>query len=539
MFWKLNPTSPAYNIPEVIHFDGEFDPAAVQFALDETVRRHEALRTTFRETESGVVQVVSPDPLPMPVKVTDLRGVPETERADRLAATLYDEANAPFDLATDLPVRLTAIRVTDARTSVLLVVHHIVCDGTSIACLLKEYAAFYRAAREDTPPDLPPAPPGYTEVVRQQLAALSGPNLREELDYWRDRLTGVRGSALPRDRDSRPTANSLRTDAVSTVLEPELAAAVLEHARRARTTPFAVLLCAMQVMIAIGTSEDEVALGTVTSGRPRRFAATVGMLANTVVIKSAIDRAASFAAVLDDVSLDVMDALDYQDLPYSRVIAELHGSGRGQGDDLVRTMFVAAASSGRDAGAKRDYEIPAYRVEGPFELIVLCHVMGEVVALDWEFALRSYSRETAAGYRDAYREILAALLRDPDAPIDSLKLTDVLARLVPNAYPPSAAGAPNSVTSGVEPPAAGTSDNPAADDAVLSPVEEAVAAIWSEILDIPVTAPSDNFFQLGGHSMVASRAVALVRRKVAPATMRLLFDHPELRDFCAQLPTTR
>jgi hypothetical protein len=530
VFWKLNPTSAAYNLPVVFQVEGEFDAAAAQFAFDQTVRRHEALRTTFRETESGVVQVVSGDPGPLPVKVVDLRGVPEAERDERLAAVVHAETNAPFDLATEPSIRLTAIRVAPARTSFVLALHHIVCDGTSASRVLADFEAFHQAARQRTVPQLPPAPPGYTEVVRRQLAGLSGQGLREELDYWRDRLTGVRGSALPGDGGDRPAAGTHRTCAVSTYLEPELAAAVLDHARRARATPFAVLLCTMQVMIALATGDGEVVLGTTTEGRSRRFAATVGMLANTLVIRSAIDPSASFAALLSEVSLDLMDALDHQDLPYSRAIAQLPGSGRGLGDDLIRTMFAAGAGGGLTDRDARDSGVPAYRVEGPFELITLCYVQGPVVALDWEFALRTYSRATAAGYRDAYREILAAVLRDPEAPIGSLGLTEVLTRLVPDASRTNVAVPSEPVSA--DP---GTADGAGAGEAALSPVEAAVAAIWSEFLQVPVESPADDFFLLGGHSMVASQVVAVVRRKVAPVTMRKLFDHPRLRDFCALL----
>lgn len=525
VFWKLNPASAAYNMPEVVHVEGEFDLAAARHAFDETVRRHEALRTTFRETEAGVVQVVSKDPGPMPVKVVDLRAVPEAERADRFTATLHAEANTSFDLAAAPPIKLTAIRVAETRTALVLVVHHIACDGTSMSSLIEDFEAFHLAARQGTPPDLPPAPPGYTEVVRRQLDALSGQSLREELDYWREQLTGARGSALPGDGGGvAPGDGSHRTCAVSTILEPELAVAVFDHARRARATPFAVLLCTMQVMVALASGAGEVVLGTASEGRSRRFAGTVGMLANTLVIKSAVDPAASFATLLGEVSFDVMDALDHQDLPYSRVITELHGSGRGLGDDLIRTMFT----SGSGGGDERHTGVPAYRVEGPFENVTLCYVGDARISMDWEFALRSYSRATAAGYRDAYQEILTALLREPEAPIESLGLTGVLARLVPNAS--------QAVISEVEPAAAVTSE---VGDTVLSPVEAAVAEIWAEFLDVAVESPSDDFFELGGHSMVASQVVAVVRRKVARTTMRKLFDHPRLRDFCAQLDAAK
>jgi non-ribosomal peptide synthetase component F len=286
-------------------------------------------------------------------------------------------------------------------------------------------------------------------------------------------------------------------------------------------------------MIALASGDGEVVLGTTTDGRSRRFAATVGMLANTLIIKSAIDTSASFAAVLGEVSLNLMDALDHQELPYSRVIAELSGSGRGLGEDLIRTMFAGGAHGGLTVREERDAGVPAYRVEGPFEVMTLCYVEGSMVALDWEFALRSYSRETAAGYRDAYQTILAAVLRDPEAPIDSLGLTDMLTRLVPDASPTAVAVSPGAgASNGAD---AGTSNGGPAGHTSLSPVEAAVAAIWAEFLQVPVESPLDDFFKLGGQSMVASQVVAVVRRKVAPATMRILFDHPQLRDFCAQL----
>lgn len=527
LFWRLNPTSPAYSMPEVFYFDGDFDAEAAEFAFNETIRRHEALRTTFHEADSGVVQVIDRDPEPVSVNVVDLRGLPAAVQTERLESVLDAEANLPFDLSAGPAIRLTAIPVSESRTALVLVAHHIVCDGTSMAIVLHEFGELYRSARRGTPPDLGPIAPGYGTFVKGQLAALTDGILKEESAYWRERLAGVTGSALPgADRAATRLPGALDTCVVSTTLDDGLAEAVSAYARRARSTPFSIMLCAMKVMIAAATGDGDVAVGTATSGRTPKFAGTVGMLANMVVTRSRIDISRTFAAMLEEVSLDLMDAIDHQDLPFSRMVADLHDDGLQRGADVVRTMFAAGASGGLTLGEGRLSEVAARTVEGPFDLVAICYVAPSGIALDWEYALRTYSREAARGYCAAYLEILAALLHQPDAAMDSLGLTEILARVAPS--PRSDAPSPGAMSPVAEP------DEPA--DGPLTSVEAAVAAIWSEVLGVSVDTPRDDFFRLGGHSMLASQTVALVRKRVSrTASLRLLFDHPQLRDFSSRL----
>ncbi|WP_326809813.1 condensation domain-containing protein [Streptomyces scopuliridis] len=527
LFWQLNPTSPAYSMPEVFHFDGDFDTEAAEFAFNEVIRRHEALRTTFHETDSGVLQVIDRDPEPVPVNVADLRGFSAAAQSEQLQSALDAAANLPFDLTAEPAIRLTAIQVSESRTALVLVAHHIVCDGTSMTIVLDEFGELYRSARRGTPPELKPIAPGYSTFVKRQLAALANGALKEESAYWRERLAGVTGSALPgADRTAARVPGALHTYVVSTPLDDGLTEALSEYARRARSTPFSILLCAMKIMMAAATGDSDEAVGTATSGRTPKFARTVGMLANMVVARSRIDMSRTFAETLEEVSLDLMDAIDHQDLPFSRMVADLHDAGLQPGADVVRTVFSAGANGALKLGEGRLSEVVARTVEGPFDLVVDCDLASSGIALDWEYALRTYSREAADGYCAAYLEILAALLHQPDTTLDSLGLAEILARVAP--IPRSDAPSP-----GAMPPAA-QQDRPP--DALLTSVEGTVADIWSEVIGVPVQSPHDDFFELGGHSMMAGEAVALVRKKVSrTASLRLLFGHPQLRDFCSRL----
>lgn len=527
LFWRLNPSSPAYSMPEIFRFDGDFDVKAAEFAFNEVIRRHEALRTTFHETDSGVVQVIDRDPEPVSANVVDLRGLPAAVRSERLQSALEAASNEPFDLSAEPAIRLTAIQVSESRTTLVLIAHHIVCDGLSMTVVLDEFGELYRSARRGTPPDLGPIPPGYSTFAKGQLAALANGTLREESAYWRERLAGVTGSALPGvDHTATRAPGALDTCMVSLTLDDELTEALSEHARRARSTPFAILLCAMNVMIAAVTGDGDQALGMATSGRTPEFARTVGMLANMIVVRSQIDLSHTFAATLEEVSLDLMDAIDHQDLPFSRMVAGLHATGPQPGADVVRMLFSAGATGGLKLGEGRLSEVVARTAEGPFDLVVDCDISPSGIALDWEYALRTYSHEVAQGYCAAYQEVLAALLHQPDAPIDSLGLTEILARVAP--LPRG-----DAPTSAAVPPVA---EPDRSTDAGLTAVEEAVAAIWSEVIGVPVESPHDDFFKLGGHSLLASQVVVSVRKRIShTASLRLLFDHPQLRDFVSCL----
>ncbi|GAA1647247.1 condensation domain-containing protein [Catellatospora bangladeshensis] len=427
-FWRNNRDSPAYIMPEVYFFDGDFDVEAVTYALDETARRHESLRTTFREGDSGVVQLVSRDPAHVPVEVLDLRELSAAARAQRLEAAIDTAANTPFDLSARPPIRLTAILLSDTRTALVMAAHQIVCDGTSMAILLGEFGELYRAARQGVTPELAPAPPGYGAFVTEQLAALAGQASGEDLAYWTERLAGAAGSALP--GDSRAAASDgvpLDTCAVSRTLDSGLADAVLAYARRAGATPFAVLLGTMSVMIAAATGDGDVSVGTATSSRTPRFARTVGMLTNMVVHRSRIDLSGTFTEALAEVSLDLLDAIDCQDVPFSQVTDAL-GHGGEPGTGLVRTAFSAGALGGLTLGEGSLSERVMRTSQGPFDVTVICEIAAPGIALDWQFALRTYSRELARGYCAAYEEMLAALLERPDAAMDSLGLTEILSR---------------------------------------------------------------------------------------------------------------
>ncbi|HEY0014879.1 MAG TPA: amino acid adenylation domain-containing protein, partial [Longimicrobium sp.] len=181
----------SYNLPFTLRLRGALDVDALERALGEIVRRHEALRTVFAEVDGSPVQVIAPSSgLPVPVK--DLSHLPEETREAEVQRELVEEGGArPFDLSAGPLFRAALLRLGAEEHVLLLSMHHIVSDGWSMGVLYRELSALYEAYREGRTSPLPELPVQYADYAVWQRAQLEGEALDQQLSYWRERLAGA------------------------------------------------------------------------------------------------------------------------------------------------------------------------------------------------------------------------------------------------------------------------------------------------------------------------------------------------------------
>src|SRR5919109_2174193 len=152
---QLEPNSPLYNLPgPALRLRGRLNVEAVQHALDATVARHEALRTTFTTVTGNPVQVIH-EHRQVELEVIDLRAWPEAEREAEAHRVLDREARRSFDLSRDVMLRATMLRLGTEEHVLLLVMHHIASDDWSTGVLYREFAALYMAFTTGGPVSLP------------------------------------------------------------------------------------------------------------------------------------------------------------------------------------------------------------------------------------------------------------------------------------------------------------------------------------------------------------------------------------------------
>ncbi|HEX6346299.1 amino acid adenylation domain-containing protein, partial [Umezawaea sp.] len=329
---EFEPGGTEYLTPSILRLRGPLDVDALATALTALVARHESLRTTFETVDGHGVQLVHP-PHPVEVPVLDL------SEAD-LDAVLERETTTPFDLRRGPLVRVLLVRLGEEHHVLSLVLHHIVTDGWSNGVLLGELGACYEAATGGTDAKLADLPVQYADYAVWQRRTSTEDALGDHLSYWRDALDGARPLELPTDRP-RPATRGKQGALVHFQVPADVTDRLRSLARDQDGTLFMALLAACQVLFARWSGQRDVAVGTVVSGRDRtELEGLVGFFVNTLVLRTPVDPHRGFRDLLGRVRETVLDAFAHQDVPFERVVDEVHPVRDPSRTPLFQAMVV-------------------------------------------------------------------------------------------------------------------------------------------------------------------------------------------------------
>jgi amino acid adenylation domain-containing protein/non-ribosomal peptide synthase protein (TIGR01720 family) len=316
---QFEPGGSEYVTAATVRLRGELDVPALAAAFTALVTRHESLRTTFDECDGVGVQVVHP-PSPVTVPVLDLSDLPPDRRACALDRVLATEGGRPFDLRHGPLLRPTLVRMSPDEHVLTLAVHHIVTDGWSNGIVAAELSQLYRAALGGAPADLAPLPLRYADYAAWQRELLAESTMDGQLAYWRTRLADLAPLELPTDRP-RPPVRTVTGDVWECELPASATAALNQLSRAGETTLFSTLVAACQLLLGRWAGQDDVAVGTITSGRDRpELEGLVGFFVQTMVLRSRIRDDLPFTEFLHEVTGVVRDAFAHQDVPFERVV---------------------------------------------------------------------------------------------------------------------------------------------------------------------------------------------------------------------------
>ncbi|ELX13938.1 amino acid adenylation domain containing protein [Janthinobacterium sp. HH01] len=337
---QFEPGSAFYNIPAAVRLSGQLDVAALQGALNEIVRRHEALRTRFASVDGTPVQVIAPESQ-LALEATDLSDLPHAERDAKAQWLVQDEAQTPFDLATGPLIRARLLRLSESEHIVLLTMHHIVSDGWSIGVLVQEVAALYGAYVQQQPSPLPELPIQYADFAHWQRQWLSGDVLQRQLDYWQGHLTGAPALlTLPTDHP-RPVHQTHRGATQPPALSATTTAALNALSRQKQSTLFMTLTAAFNVLLSRYAGQDDISIGTPIANRNRaETEGLIGFFVNTLVLRTQVDHSASFLQLLDQVRGNTLDAYAHQDVPFEQLVDVLKPERHTSHSPLFQVMLA-------------------------------------------------------------------------------------------------------------------------------------------------------------------------------------------------------
>jgi hypothetical protein len=313
---QLNPGSAVYNVPLAVRLRGPIDPVVVEHSVNEIVRRHEALRTTFPTVAGRAEPTVRPQ-LKIALQLQDLTSLPQDEREERSRALLNEECEAPFDLTHGPLIRATLVRIDPQQHVFLVVMHHIVSDGWSLVLFFQELSAIYDAFSRSAPSPLPEVAIQYADYAAWQREWLQGDLLQRQLSYWKTQLGGeLPVLELPVDRQ-RPAVLTHPGDRVTLALPADLTQAVMALSQREGATLFMTLLAAFKVLLHHYGGQEDIIVGSPIANRP--VAATeklIGFFLNNLALRTDLSGDPNFIELLARVRKTALDAYANQDVPF-------------------------------------------------------------------------------------------------------------------------------------------------------------------------------------------------------------------------------
>ncbi|WP_293128194.1 non-ribosomal peptide synthetase [Microcoleus sp. bin38.metabat.b11b12b14.051] len=336
---ELVPNNPFYNVPAALRVTGSLNFPALQQTFNEILRRHEALRTTLAVVAGEPVQRIA-DAFHLPIYVFDLRNLPEESRQSEANRLTAKEAQRPFNLSTDLLLRVTLLHLDDGEYLLMLNMHHIVSDGWSIGVLIQELGAIYTAFAIGKPSPLPELSVQYADFAKWQREWLQGEVLETQLAYWRRQLNGISMLNLPADLP-RPAVQSYRGKRLLLQLPKPLSEALEMLSQRQGVTLFMTMLAAFQTLLYHYAQQEDIVVGSPIANRNRsEIEALIGFFVNSLVLRTDLSGNPTFVELLNRVKEVALGAYAHQDLPFEKLVEELHPDRALNQNPLFQVAFA-------------------------------------------------------------------------------------------------------------------------------------------------------------------------------------------------------
>lgn len=333
LFWRMDDLlsgADFLNLPYGYQLSGRLNELALGRAIESIMVRHAVLRTVFEERRGQLVQVVRRR-LRVPLKRFDLAAKPEAKRHAELERISRDDAQNIFDLDKGPPFRVTLVRLAAEENVLLVTLHHIIADQWSMRLFRRELVAFYQAFAQGEPAAVAALPYQFADFSRWQRQMFDTGRFDDQLNFWQKQLAG------PLARIDFPAIgkwrrkSTLRTRRLSMDMKAAVSAGIHELARRRKTTPFVVLVAALNLWLYRLTACRDLCVGTLVANRQQPHTESlIGYFVNAVVLRTHVAPRMSFDDLLQQTRTVAQHAFAHQDLPIGELSRILQREGAEQ-----------------------------------------------------------------------------------------------------------------------------------------------------------------------------------------------------------------
>lgn len=428
---QLEPNSALYNVSAPIRLQGELDIDRLAAALNEVVKRHEALRTQFGATSTGQpIQHILPA-LTITPTLIELSEFPAEEREEIARGYLKTFAQQPFNLAKAPLIRLELIRLAEDTHIALLTMHHIITDGWSLNVLVSEIATLYALLAAGQPAILPPLQLQYADFAQWQRAWLQGEVMEAQVGYWREQLKGAPPLLeLPTDRP-RPAIQRFHGGSLTFTVPAPLTESLKQVGYSEGATLFMTLLAAFKVLLFRYSGQTDIVVGSPIANRTRaELESLIGFFVNTLVLRATVADSPAFTTFLRRVREMTLEAFSHQDLPFEQVVEAVEPPRSLSHPPLFQVMFVLqnTPKTTLQAGALTVQGEEMESVISKFDLTLTMAEQTEGMAATLEYNSDLFDHATVMGMAEAFQTLLGSIVTDPSQSVTTLPLVGNIAQ---------------------------------------------------------------------------------------------------------------
>jgi thioesterase domain-containing protein/acyl carrier protein len=478
--WQMQPQSVGMNLPFRFRIAGDLNLEALENALEQLIRRHDVLRTSYPDRDGNPLRVVTPPGSYRLLVEACIEGEEGEGVGNTVSHRLDRETHRPFDLEHGPLMRVKLFRLSATQFILSMTLHHIIFDGWSEGILFKELANLYTASVGAQETILKPLAVAYWDYARWQHDCLQGEMRAVLMQYWQAQFKDGLRAQQPPLAQKQLTTMTRASGRQEIVLSTESTQALKAFSRKEGATLFATLLASFKVLFFRYTDQDRLFVCTPIASRNRNeLKGVMGYFINLLILQSDLSGEPSFREVLQRVRQGVAGAYAHQDLPFQQVVKEF-GLSRAP---LAQAMFVLQnyPQANLDLEGLEVERLDADNGVADFDLFLAwVEAVGEL-RCELKYNTDLYEPAEIEQFLEHYRCLLENILKRPEAKITSADLLEI-----------------EQVQSRVEiAPERGMAIAPRND------LERQLKDIWERELGRQPIGVTDNFFEAGGNSIIA------------------------------------
>ena len=487
--WIQNPSDPenvAYNYPLALRMRGPLDQTALKRSVQEIVRRHQVLRSAFRIQDGCVVQVIRP-PQPLKFPVVDLSTISETEREAKALHLALDDARRPFELSRGPLLRAKLLHLNPEDHLFLLTTHHIVSDDWSMGILLRELSLVYGAFAAGQSSPLSDVSFQYGDFVRQQQKCFEKKKL-ECVAFWKQQLADTNDFRHLAPDHIQSERQTYRGTHQRTILSESLTNSLKTLSQQEKVTPFMAFLGALQCLLCRYSGQYDIGVASCVANRSSsQVEKVVGHFSNHVVLRTNLAGNPTFREVLHQVRKVSLTASSYQELPFGSLVEQLQprsGASTSCHFQVLLVLTDAPKEEWNFSGLEVSL-LPLDLGTAPYDLIVWLK-LEDRLEVDLQYNSDVFEAATVVQIVQDYRTVLEMMSTNPEARLRDLAIarpepasTQLLSDRTSREY--------------------------------LAPrdtIESQLVKLWEDVLEKRHIGIYDDFFELGGTSLLAARLFA-------------------------------